>query len=318
VHGSWQNLRLGSDRSGRFHLQVRKGFRFPRQKRCVPWGRVPPSCRFSWLSSQSSLGYAVFVSSFMPSLSRTLKSQLLNRGKYHVVNHHIPKCSGSSLVHAFSTKNPLGCKKFHNYATIKASQTHCPFFQNKVGVFNFRIMLTKYYMEQGFNLISGHVPYFKYNPNNCNYKRITVLREPVERFLSAFSIRLGKIESRMKINSLLEEFLDSDRAKFWGRIQCIFISGQISPNILSIDENNLVKLALNSSENFDLIGSTDNIPEFNQNLNNLLNLKIKILKDRNVNNKYRIKKSMIDCKIIRDLEDICRADIELYNKISKR
>jgi len=260
----------------------------------------------------------MLVPGFVPSLSRKLGLQLLNRGKYHIINHHIPKCSGSSLVHAFSVRNPLGCKKFHNHATIKASQVpSLSFVQNKVEIFNFRIMLAKYYMERGFNLISGHVPYFGYDLANHTYRRITILRDPVERFLSAYSIHVGKIESRVNINSLLEEFLDSDRAKFWGRIQCAFVSGQVSPDILCIGEGNLVKRALDSSENFDLIGLSESIPEFNRNLNSLFNINIRISKTRNINNKYRIRKDMIDNNIIKIIKDICCTDIEFYNEISK-
>jgi len=174
--------------------------------------------------------------------------------------------------------------------------------------------MSKYYMEKELGFISGHIPFFEYDPKIFPYKRVTVLREPVSRFLSHYNMALDETVMVPPLPpplSPFEEFVKTDCARFWGRLQCIFISGKTS---LDIDKNDLVQSALKSAKSFDLIGFQHDIPQFEQNLNNLLNTNIKI-KEKNVRNNKTLTKDMFDQKQLKIIEDICRPDIELYNRL---
>jgi len=167
-------------------------------------------------------------------------------------------------------------------------------------------------MEEGCSFISGHVPFFEHHPKNFSYKKTTVLREPVSRFLSHYNMILTGLP-RYRRPASFEEFIkvDTDIARCWGRLQCIFVSGKAS---LDIDENDLLQLALKSAKSFDLIGFQHDMPNFNQKLNEMLNtnIKIKKLKDKKEN---KVNKDTINSKQLKWIEDICRVDIELYNRL---
>jgi len=258
----------------------------------------------------------MYIPNISPALAKKIKSKLANGSKYHVVNHHIPKCSGKSLVRAFRSKQLFTIetmKTIDEQAYINVidndSKSH---FDNRFN-FDFKKNLVKYYMEKGSSFISGHVPFFEYRPKNFSYKRITVVREPVTRFLSHYNMcTTGLSRFRYLPSSIsLEEFIKTDIARYWGRMQCIFISGRPS---LDIDENDLLQLALKSAESFDLIGFQHDILNFNQKLNEILNTNIKIRKLKD-SKKSTVNKDTINQKQLELIKDICRVDIELYNRL---
>ncbi len=111
-------------------------------------------------------------------------------GKF-VVFHHVPRCGGTSVSRALRLRYILSQFSLNakaSYETIKNKYPHSPgnvFFDN---LYSFRESLFDYALNSYIRCVSGHV---KFNENTydkfCNtYKYITVLRDPVQRYLSDY------------------------------------------------------------------------------------------------------------------------------------
>ena len=87
-------------------------------------------------------------------------------------------------------------------------------------VFKIREELLLYFMNQRFSCISGHVCFSEraYHNFHDTYKFVTILRDPVQRWISHYFYNAYKTHSNLgKIESDdIATFLESDRARSWG------------------------------------------------------------------------------------------------------
>lgn len=226
-----------------------------------------------------------------------------------VIFFHIPKTAGSSLVRGlhnalFDFKNPF--KRFHfsicPRASLEADVNET--FQN-------RCMIAKYAMRlNNISLVTGHFPYFDI-PDVVDEKsewiRLSVLRDPVKRFLSEYYYNTHKSSDHLKIDVSLDDYLSSDRAKLSGSTYLKWFSSECN---MEEAKENIQKL--------DVLGFQENLNELANNLNSSYGMRVKL---KQINKRPKASKSLLEENItdvqLAKIKELCEKDMNLYDYFAR-
>lgn len=114
-----------------------------------------------------------------------------------------------------------------------------------------------YHLSNGKKLVAGHFWYGKYlRLLDSDVHRMTVIREPVSRFLSHYRYLVWKFG----LKSNLSEFLESDQAKHLGSIYGFYFANRYPSH--SGEEDEIVEQAVRTLNAFSLIGDVKLVSEF--------------------------------------------------------
>jgi len=234
-----------------------------------------------------------------------------------ILFHHIPKCGGTSIddaIRKFYRSNNIA--NLNPPASLKASQ------KLGVGLFHYREILLNYFMEcEKVQYISGHFPFSStaYESFKDNFTFLTILREPVSRFLSEYFYNRYKQSNHQAEKSKfpLQEYLDTE----FGRTQgCQYVKFLIDPSLsesASITTNDyfsreLIEEAKNNLQKFDIVGCLEYndlfIKQFEQNFQVKLNVKPRNKNPAPISNIKEETTELIDNKI----NQLCNPDKEIY------
>lgn len=232
-----------------------------------------------------------------------------------IVFHHVPKCGGSSVGRAFRLKYLLSFEPIDETAVYAAARLFWRdrnFTSEEDAADIYRRMLLAYFIEHGVGCISGHA---RFDPRlheryRAQCKFVTLLRNPVERLISAYYYDLNR-PNKNKITCPLEEFADSERGRHYGRLYPYFfgLTGEICPATgKSLFSMEAAKAAL---DKFDAVGVVEDLPSFEKQLAERAGVSIRI-GHVNKGETRASKAASIAPALLRKLEDICAPDIELY------
>ncbi|WP_425410581.1 hypothetical protein [Hyphococcus sp.] len=211
-----------------------------------------------------------------------IRRKLASRYKCGVVFTHPQKCGGSSLEAALFRKYRFSHERIH---TLDAREAVRALNNINSGVKSGALPETEallfcqqaasYAMQRGVKCVTGHNPLTPamreaYAPD---WKFITLLREPVERFCShlRYSYNSGMETSA---GDDIDAFLETPRARWWGGLYATFFGGWLNVNEpvspAMIDEARALILDL------DAVGFLDRTPDFERALSALLGAKLSI------------------------------------------
>lgn len=196
---------------------------------------------------------------------------------------HTPKCGGTSVDVAI--REPLSISD--GYISANPHIFSTKILQEE----EFSLMTPLYwhgmqssyiqYMYQDKPIISGHFPFSEKAYNICGhrYAHMTVLRDPVERWIShyrfaktGFVFHLGEkyakllSDKSLSLEEQLNQFINSPVGSFLGMLQCAVIGGY---NLFSRwnDSESRKELVKNAKKNlkfFKVIGFLEDIKQFEQ------------------------------------------------------
>ncbi len=174
--------------------------------------------------------------------------------------------------------------------------------------FQLRQSLLLYEMAAGRKYISGH---FHFNKNiweayRDQYSWITILRDPIKRYISQYFFDAYKPENHARVSDSLEDFIDSERGKFRGQ-NYINYFGNFS-RYDSTDLQTRLEIAKKNLSKFSLVSFLDNLEQFTNDLQAQFNLTVKIPHM----NKNPVSKPQIDQSIMKKIEEICEYDSMFY------
>ena len=231
---------------------------------------------------------------------------------------HIPKTGGTSIDSAFEKIYRL------SYSRLKeaASQKTVELLRNKsaqnqsidfLETMRFRRSLLVYEMFRNTHFISGHT-YFDtevWNRFGHKYAYITVLREPVKRYISYYFFNLEKPDkAHGKINQSLTDFLKSEKGRRAGKVYARYLCGnleRISAN--DFPNHDDIAKAKENLKKFKAVGFLENIEAFKQTIEKDFSLNIKIpYKNKNVAKNINISPEITD-----QIRRNCQIDLEIYN-----
>jgi hypothetical protein len=235
-----------------------------------------------------------------------------------VVFHHVPKCGGTSVGRALRKRYIL------SQATVLPEESFRAFeaFTGRndregmlVDVLDLREQMLLYLLYSGVRCISLHVRFshIAHQRFRDQYKFITVLREPVSRFISHYIWSHAKPAAHGRIEEDFDCFLETERARRLGAIYVEFFSGLPKDADMAAPES--VAAAIANLAKFDVIGRLDDLPSVQDELQKELGLNIKIGHE----NKMHQSRSQAAIGTTPDLrakvERLCAPDIEVWKTV---
>lgn len=239
---------------------------------------------------------------------------------------HLPKCGGQSLVSALKTTySGTSYRSTDMGAAIDAFESlYAPFYsapwEREIEWSRYRQSLLRLYLGTGIRLVYGH--------HSCSsevlddfineYRFITVMREPVSRFISNYIYdrtgpRKEAYRSDLDPAEQLEAYLQSEQAVFLANTQVMMLGGYLG-NTENLDKN--YEQAKKNLQRYSLIGSTEQMGAFSINLEEFLNVKLRIpeintaRKWRNSNFDFQ---TLFDAKIKKRIRELAERELDLYN-----
>lgn len=195
--------------------------------------------------------------------------QLAGRGPSHgLVFHHIPKCGGVSISSAMhAAYAPWLVRNIGASQTVKAvhildagPERNGDFAWRDIHALRTRLLAM--YLADGARCVSGHV---QFSPAiharfRETHRFVTVLRDPVKRFVSQFlySTRTSRSYDRRDMDWTEAGLAAS--GPLWGRTMARFLAG--ADELDNIGDDELVDRAKQALHTLDIIGFLDDLPAF--------------------------------------------------------
>ena len=195
-----------------------------------------------------------------------------------IVFHHVPKCGGTSVGRALrrayllsqATVKPHESDKA--FASLQASE-RWPGFD----VQDFRQMMLLYLLHNDTRCVAAHVPFSEvaFNEFGDSYAFVTILRDPVDRFLSNYrwNQRPGRPD---RPTETLDEFLAHARDRQTGATYVRYFCGDPGAERFTAQH---VDAAIRNLHRLHCVGFLDALPRFEAELNALTGRRIRVGKE---------------------------------------
>lgn len=236
-----------------------------------------------------------------------------------VVFHHVPKCGGTSVGRALrlryllSQETILPEASFRAFAAFSNPPDH---EQALVDVLDLREQMLLYLLFQDVRCISAHVRFSNvaYRMFHDRYRFITILRDPVSRFLSHYRWNLRNPADHAHLNVPFEEFLEGPRAQRLGAMYVEYFGGL--PIDADIRSEDAIRLAIQNLRNFDVVGRLDRLDEFRAQIKEKLGVRLKIGHENENRSGKLGELSDLAPRMREKLMEICAPDVAVWNSVS--
>lgn len=226
---------------------------------------------------------------------------------------HIPKTGGKTLSRFLRNQYQ---SKIH--VNSPESKKIADLFDMEVQIVRKIIFMD--YLQNGYNFISGHIalfPEFWEMKEKFNYSAIIMLRDPVDRYFSHYFYNYYKRGDHFRIDKDFDQYLESERGQAIGSLMTSYLCG--IPMNSPIEEK--VDSAKRNLERFDHIGILEKIDEFTKAISPFIYQQNKPLSffhgNKNPADQELYIKTKNNPEYRAKIEEICQADVELYNYAQK-
>ncbi len=248
-----------------------------------------------------------------------------------IVFVHVPKCAGTSVDAALRSHiSPSHYGRIHPIACRKAAQAVIS-AESPESFFDryprYQAFLLRYHLNVDLPFVSGHLPIQAsiLDDYSTSYSFVTVLRDPVDRWISHYLFNKMTFEdpivppsrtSTLSPAEELEDILSSWRGWQLGHMYTVFFSGSC-PTIERTGE--AVASACSNIERFLAVGFVDNMTQFSQQLEPLLHAPLTIphtnaLADvADDADLFETVRSLFDDTVRNRVHELCTDDYHVYN-----
>ena len=233
-----------------------------------------------------------------------------------VVFHHVPKCAGTSVSRALRLRYFLSEESIAAPGTAAVMERqHGPLDFSRLEDFNrirtFRVELLHYLMWKDLYFIGGHVPFNnKAYDQFQGYKLITVLRDPVERYISEYFYNFQR-EHQSRIDQDFEAYLDSPMGQRNALKFCEYFCGDTK---LTLDDpNTLMERAKENLKHFSVIGFTDDMGRFESDVRRELGVRVSFGVQNKRTTSDRKISDIVTPELREKVAEMCRFDQVVYD-----
>jgi len=211
---------------------------------------------------------------------RRLNKAVLDRiAPQRFVFHHVPKCGGTSVARALRKRyltSQATVKPEPSFRAFEAFTGRGDIDRMLVDVIDLRKQMMLYLLYDDIRCVSLHVPFSKvaHRVFHDRYKFITILREPVSRFLSHYNWSGRRAGSHGHIEQDFDRFLTTDRAFRMGA-EYVEMFADL-PNDADIRTPEAISAAIGNLRSLDVVGRLDDIKGFSDALRRELGIRIRI------------------------------------------
>lgn len=234
-----------------------------------------------------------------------------------VVFHHVPKCGGTSVGRALRKRYLLSQATVTPESSFRAFEAftgRSDRDQMLIDVLDLREQMLLYLLFEDIRCLSLHVPFSEIaHARFCDrYRFVTILREPVSRFISHYLWSHGKPHAHGRIEEEFAAFLETPRARRLGATYAEFFSGL--PKDSDITSNEAVEAAIgNLKTKFDVVGRLDHLPDFERDLRRTLGVRIRVGHENKTHNTVESARSMVTPELVEQVRVLCAPDLAIWN-----
>lgn len=232
------------------------------------------------------------------------------------VFHHVPKCGGTSVGRALRKRYILSQgtvkpdESFRAFETFSGRHDH---EQMLIDVAALREQMLLYLLHDDIRGVALHVPFShaahtRFAPR---YKFLTILREPVSRFVSHYFWSHRKPDDHARIDADFETFLGTERARRMGASYVEYYAG--APTAPALADPALIEAAIcNLRDRFDLVGRLDDLPGFEAGVKEHLQVRIRIGHENKARQSGAARDAAIPPELMARAREICAPDIAVW------
>jgi hypothetical protein len=196
-----------------------------------------------------------------------------------LVFHHVPKCGGTSVGRALRSSYLLSQGTVTPEESLKAfAAANRGEETTAIGdVFQLREMMLLYMLYSDVRCISAHIPFSNaaFSRFEKNYAFVTLLRDPVDRFISNYLWSHKRKDAEGHVPESFEDFLATPRASQMGSVYLRYFSGESTGRL----HPRQISSAINNLHRMSFVGFLDDIPHFEAGLRTLTGKRLRIGKE---------------------------------------
>ncbi|MCS4119386.1 hypothetical protein GGP60_003084 [Salinibacter ruber] len=235
-----------------------------------------------------------------------------------VIFFHVQKCGGTSVRAAILDR--LGIRDYltGRYFTLDAyaSREATEILGTEMRALRENVLAYEVKCSPKPVFVTGHFPYSRAIHSEFEeYTSTTVIREPVDRFISQFFYNKNKsTQFHFGINMNIDEYLDSERAKGAGRRMTSYFAGNEGLNEAST-LNELVERAIQNIRHLDVVGVLRDLTSFEREFAQATGTNIRIPHHRKNPTDQSKRNEVLTEERLERIRVLCAPDIRLYEAV---
>ena len=231
-----------------------------------------------------------------------------------IVYHHVPKCGGTSISRALRRAYIPSQAGLRPEESIKAFHAWQRGHQTDAGhPADLTEMMLLYLLYTDVRCIAAHAPFSNqgFEIFSDRYAFVTILRDPVERFISNFYWNTTRPPGERRIDQPLEEFLETDAAVRLGSTYARYFCG--TPANAKFSTQDVDKAIVNLRQ-LNFVGFLDEMGEFSAALRRLTGRRIRIGTENVLNTNSR-REAILSGPLRPKVLTVCAADREIWDAV---
>jgi Sulfotransferase family len=233
-----------------------------------------------------------------------------------MVFHHVPKCAGTSVARALRMRylpSQEGIPSGPSFYAAKAFAPNLSTSQLWPAVLDLREKMLLSHMYNGVRCIAAHVRFSEraYEEFHRHYKFITILREPVSRYISHYFWDFDGPEEWARISVGIEEFVETEQGARYGLLFGENYSGL--PSDTDFSSPQAVEAAKRNLDRFAAVGFVEDMARFQRRLKETLGISVNIKHQNRGRVQDQTKKRVVTPDVRRKIEALCAPDTEIYD-----
>lgn len=234
-----------------------------------------------------------------------------------VVFHHVPKCGGTSLGRALRRAYILSQGTVTPEESFRAFELftgRCDRERMLIDVLDLREQMFLYMLFHDVRCVSAHVR-FSNAAHACfgdRYSFVTLLRDPVDRFVSHYLWSNSRPGAHAHIAESFEEFLETDQALRLGATFVEYFSGL--PSGADVTSREAIDAAVANLRRLDAVGFLDNLSEFEKQLCAISGKKLSIGHE-NKGTRRSKHREILEGPLADRIQAICAPDLAVWSAL---
>lgn len=226
---------------------------------------------------------------------------------------HVPKCGGQSI------KSAIGGNYNSRLATVRmkaAPSLNGSLVEgrNHQKLNAYREDILRYFLsDPSLGLVMGHYPCRRETLSffSAEWKFVTILRNPVDRFISHYLYNTFKKSEHFQQDQPLDEFLETPRAEASGQMYVRYFSH--FPNEGSLTEG--IDVAKQVLDDFSLVGTLENLDDWKVDYQCQFGGKLKIGRTNSSPSGAKRAKNEITKDQMDRIQLLCKSSMEVYSHV---